>query len=445
MKLKRKNEIFNKFGKINVYLSLIVFVLILSISIGYAMYDSNLGVFSSIALKRDYEFTNRLEFLDYDVVELGYNIKGDIELDNKELADGVNVITKVQGELVYNSNYSIKYTLYNGTDHDYTYLGSDGILSLYDYTGSEVNIRYPCIYGITKGDILSPGESRDVYIIFISDLCGNYNGSYHLTSEIIFSFKKGRDEKIIKPTIEGSLEEQEIILNNNNIASLKLDIINLFDCSKEFSLSLSNDNLELISTSGDHINISRIISRNTEEEISITVRLKNTFYDDITTDVLITTKSNEVYKIGVLRVLRDDEEDMEILDNFEVSYDFSYMSSWEGHSSLSINLVNNNDFDIEQYRIRLAVNSDSKVIGATSSKNQIELEEARNLVIIKSNNPYVENYHVPILANGSLVLDDIVLEHQGEYLECVALEIDALIDGTWHLGMKVNGISPIDN
>lgn len=281
MKKNKLVEIIDKVGKANIYITVIVFVVIVSMSVGYAEFSELISAIGEVTIEEpQYEITNKIEFINYE------DNLDNLVIESKEINDGFNVITKNKIEILSNQEYQVKYTLYNGTTSSYTYLGNEGILNSEEF-------MYPEIEGITKGDIILPGEKREVNVIFI-----NSDKTYNLEYELVFTFKKGVEE-VIKPNILGGLLDNKILLDNENTANVSMNITNIYDCSKKVSISVSNPDIAIISE------YELMINKDATKNFNFTIKLNKDYQEPIKTSIVVNTKNGENYNIGEIILYRE--------------------------------------------------------------------------------------------------------------------------------------------
>lgn len=296
MKKNKIVELIDKFGKANLYISILVFIIVVTMSICYAEYAELVAAIGQVTLEvPKHEITNKIEFTNYEVLD-STNDVNDIVIDSKNISDGFNVITNIQSEIISNNKYHIKYILYNGTTRVFTYFGSNGVLNLKDNLDESLEIKFPAIYGITKGDVIQPGESRDVDVVFTLD--SEVENNKILDAELVFTFKQG-DIEVIKPKIIGNINDNHLLLNKDNESSFSIDITNLYDCANEITISLSNTDIEII---GD---VTKLIAKDATEKIKLTLKLNSENPSPVTSSIIVTTKTGEIYNLGDITLYKE--------------------------------------------------------------------------------------------------------------------------------------------
>lgn len=296
MKKNKIVELIDKFGKANLYVTIFVFVIVVTMSVCYAEYAELVATIGQVTIEAPkYEVTNIIEFINFEVID-SPNEVNNITIDNKSISDGFNVITNIQSEIINDNKYHVKYTLYNGTTNILTYFGSEGVFSLKDESDKSLEIKYPEIYGITKGDLIQPGESHDVNVIFTLD--SEVDCNKNLDAELVFTFKQG-DIEVIKPKIIGNINDNHFLLNEDNIAEVSIDITNLYDCANEVTISLSNLDIEIID------DITKLIVKDDTEKIKLTLKLNDNYQSQVTSSIIVTTKTGETYNLGDITLYKE--------------------------------------------------------------------------------------------------------------------------------------------
>lgn len=286
MKKNKYFEIVEQFGKANVYITLLVSIIIIAMSVSYAEFADLISMIGSVTIEVPNEkLTKRIEFTSYEVLNSDNN--EEITIDTKEISEGFNVITKIKSNILANSKFQIRYTLYNGTASNYTYFGSDAVLN-------DEKVLYPEIYGLSKGEVVKPGETRDILVIFTNTSASNYE----IESEIVFTLKKGIED-IIKPIIMGNIINNNILMNDENVASISMNITNLYDCSKELEISVLDPDVVIISDK------SKLINKDATDEVNFTLKLNRDYHEPLITSVIVTTKDKESYNIGNITLYKD--------------------------------------------------------------------------------------------------------------------------------------------
>lgn len=285
MKKNKLLEFVNKFGKANLFVTAIFLVVIVSMSVCYAEFAELISTIGRVTIEvPNEEVTLMFEFVNYDVIS-NDNIDN-MSIDSKDITDGLNIIVKNKIDIGINHKYQIRYTLYNGTLESYTYLGSEGTLN-------NDKFMYPEIYGISRGDIILPGEKREIDVIITgSEIPSN------LEYELVFTFKKGVEE-VIKPNIIGGVVDNKVLLNEENIGYVNMDITNLYDCSKEVFISVLDPDIIIMSEDN------YLINKDTTEKVNFSIKLNRDYHDSITVPIMITTKDGKSNNVGEIILYKE--------------------------------------------------------------------------------------------------------------------------------------------
>lgn len=109
------NNLFAKFGKINVGVTILLGILIGFMSVGYALNATEVKMLGRITIDAPtYEVTGLLEL---------NSSSPEIKITNEDISDGKNIRLKLSEQATDRRTFT--FTLYNGTTRSYTYLGND--------------------------------------------------------------------------------------------------------------------------------------------------------------------------------------------------------------------------------------------------------------------------------------------------------------------------------
>lgn len=451
------NIINNKlFKKQRVLVTVLLALVFVGMSVGYAAYYSELNMASTVGLAA----AKKGEIGDLDITKMGTlsdSTEGTIEQTKVKTDNGINFNVKTTASLGFKIWLKYEVTVVNNSNLNYTYMGSDATISFKNYQNEEVPIKYPIITGLIKGDVIGPGETKKMYINFYADDSSyeNFGGSYKLSSNIILSFDEGTI-KGQRPSFLTALITNETTLNDKKSGEIKFDLTSLYDCSQILSFYVTDSDFELLVSSGETTAPNRIVNKGETGNLIAIVHLKR----GVTQKSEYRTKlmgkimfegegKEETFEIGDIVIHNDSsvEEPAEILKNFKVETNF-VSNNWPGHATGSIKITNNNNFAITQWVIRLYVNEESKITSIDGSQHKLEVDTEQSRLMIYSDNRYGVNHH-EIGAKSSLEVDGITMEISGikdkpndwttVYYDVEVLDvgIDAYYNGAWHYDLVV--------
>lgn len=443
------NKLFKKQRMLVTALLALVFV---GMSVGYATYYSELNMASTVALAA----AKKGAITDLDIKKASV-IEGENEskilYDKAKSNVGINFNIKISARLGFRVWQSYEVVVENNSSLTYTYMGSDATVSFKDYQNVERVIKYPVITGMLKGDVISPGETKSIYISFYADDSSyeDFGGSYALSSNMVLSFQEG-SFSVDKNKLLTSIQTSETVLNGKKNAEINFSLVSLYDSSQVISFYIDNPSFEVVSATGGTGVTGRVLDKGASKDITAVIHLKRGIehLPEYNIKLMIRVSfehegREDIYEVGEIRVTNDVsvEEPAEILKNFKINTNFD-SNSWPGHATGSVEIVNNNDFEIKQWVIRLYINSEVKATAAAGTQHVLEMDSEQSRLIIYSNNRYGVN-HIPIKANSKLNINGFQLTIEGMIegtsryydIEVERIMIDAYYDNVWHYGMNV--------
>lgn len=427
----------------------IVFV---GMSVGYAAYYSELNMNSTVGLAAAKKGTiSDLDITKASVIENDNESK--IQFDKAKSDDGINFNVKTSSRLGFRVWWRYELVVENNSNLDYTYMGSNATVSFKNYQNVEQPIKYPVITGMLKGDVIAPGETKSIYISFYADDSSyeDFGGSYGLESNLVLSFQEGKISTD-KNKLLTSLKTTEVTLNGKKNGEVSFSLASLYDSSQVISFFVDDPSLEVVSATGGTGVTGRVLDRGASRDIVAVIHLKRGIehLSEYTTKLKIRVSyepdgREDIYEVGEIKVMNDItvEEPAEILKNFKVNTSFD-SNNWPGHATGSIEIINNNDFEIKQWVVRLYLNPNIQATSATGTQHVVEMDSEQSRLIVYSNNRYGVN-HISIGANSKLNIDGFQLTIEGmiegtsKYydVEVQRIMVDAYYDDTWHYGMNV--------
>ena len=279
MKMKKNNKIS--------IITNVIFILIFSfITIGYALYNKELGITSNLSLKGN----------------------GELFIRSIDLVDSSNVSNSTSPTIVNNEvNFNITFngtnndffanylvTIVNNTFYDYTYTGVDLDYSLSRtdgvQDGSSLNIS---ISGINNGDAIS-ARSTKTFNIIVTLNANDPNATY--VTEIVSDVTH---EVVQEAKLLASVTPKQGNLRNSNLAHFTLDVISTFGYDRTFNINISDSNFEIVNSSGNALS-ELTIHANSEETYDFYVKASSnaTFVNDSKTTT-ITLNSSGIPRITV--------------------------------------------------------------------------------------------------------------------------------------------------
>ncbi len=274
------------FIKYNI-LSLIVVITLLFMSVGFALYQQDLGLNGDLTLKKQ----GKLEIVSATIVESECSNLADY---SNPTIDGLNLSFKLSGSSkIFEATYLIE--INNSTFSDYVITQFPFNASV--VTSDSVNVT-TVITEVSTGQVLNPGEiisaneSKMYKAKFTVEtnepntevnITGNATASNNNTGSIIAS---------ITPT-SGNLQ------GTNTIACFTVNVANTYTYDRNFTLNSSNENILLVDNLGNSLSSYQIEANSTKEyEMCTKTSDDSSFLSDETTTI-ITLKSAGITDVNV--------------------------------------------------------------------------------------------------------------------------------------------------
>ncbi|MCX4365579.1 MAG: hypothetical protein OSJ70_07395 [Bacilli bacterium] len=443
------NKLFKRQRMLVTALLAIVFV---SMSVGYATYFSELNMNSTVGLVAAKTGTiDDLDIKKASVLE-GAN-ESKVQFDKAKSNEGINFSLKISSRLGFRIWQRYEVVVVNNSNINYTYMGSNAAISFKNYENIEQIIKYPVITGMLKGDVIAPGETKSIYVSFYADDASyeDFGGSYSLEANMVLSFHEGKSS-IEKNKLLTSLKTTDVVLNGKKNGEVSFSLASLYDSSQVISFIVDNNDFEVVSATGGTGVTGRVLNRGASRDITAVIHLKRGIEHQHQYKIKLKIRVSyemegreEIYEVGEINITNDTsvEEPVEVLKNFKVNTTFN-SNSWPGHATGSIEIVNNNNFEIKEWVIRLYINPNIKATQATGTQHVVEMDSEQSRLIVYSNNRYGVN-HIPIGANSKLNIDGFQLTIEGIIegtqtyydFEVERIMVDAYYNGAWHYGMNV--------
>ena len=366
---------FSKYNLIGLFVSIIIILM----SVGYALYKQDLGLNGDVTLKKQ----GKLEILSANIVE---SECVDLADYTDPTINELNLSFKVSGSSnKFVATYLIE--INNGTLYDYTYTdfsfnidssSSDSKISVNVTDATTGNVFNP-------GEILSASESKTFKVqltIETSDtnVSMNVNGS---ASFIINN--EGNIIANINPKT-GDLR------GSGTISCFTVSVANTYTYNRNFNLNSSNENILLVNKDGTLLNTLQVKANSTEEyEMCTKVSESSSFLtDEATTTITLTSAGVDSINVGKLTFTVDKDEiatDKEIPTVGNVNISIPEENTVVGEALISWDRIDTGGSSITNYYIVL-YNSET----GTSST----YETGSSLTSYKLTNLSAGNYYAKV-------------------------------------------------
>ena len=410
--MKRKLRTISKFLKIKErVLVTLLFAFVLScMSIGYAYYQSELSIEANVKLlKGELEIANVTSYKNKNA-----SIVGDIETSKNETGDVVTLLSEFTIELtgLDKDNYmNIRYTITNNSNKTYTYTKFNNVYSTYD-GANPVDLRVPKLYGIIPGDKLLPGESRTVDLIYLSSSEVDTSTFTVIPS---FLFDAGTPDVAI-PSMNGSLDSHNLILQEDNMASVGLQVLNGFETTVKYTLTINTNKYALTNSSGSESSFANTLTPGEVKKNTIYFKLldSSVVEEDISFDLTLTIEDGTVYHLGNITIGKNVVPDLPKVNAEVNTQESNDIPGWTGHYILYIDITNNYDVDINSWTVYAYPKESSGITSAASSDNTVTFEEG--IIKITSKDMYTDNL-IKINKRTTYTTGPITISYTGPSVE----------------------------
>ncbi len=274
------------FSKYNV-IGVLVLLLISFMSVGFALYQQDLGLNGNVVLKKQ----GKLEIVSATIVESECTNLADY---NNPTIDGLNLSFKLTGSSQkFEATYLIE--IKNGSLSDYAFTEFPFNASL--DTSGNVNISTIITDSATgevvnPGELLETGESKIYKVKFIIEtessntevnIDGSADFSNNNTGSVIAS---------ITPT-SGNLQ------GTGTIACFTVSVANTYTYKRNFNLVSSNENILLVDSTGNSLDSKQVGANSTEEYEVCTKVSEDSSFLSAETSTIITLKSAGITDVNV--------------------------------------------------------------------------------------------------------------------------------------------------
>ena len=421
----------------------LLFAFVLScMSIGYAYYQTELNLEANIRLlKGDLEITSASVYK-----TKNSSLVGELGISRSETNSMVALLSEYTVELTgldKNNYFNVRYIITNNSNKTYTYTKLNNYYA--NYTGANpADLRAPKLYGIIPGDKILPGETRTVDLIYIasSDV---ETSTFNVIPSFIFD---SSDPEVAVPSMNTSLDSHNLILGDDNLASVGIEIINGFETTVKYTLTINTDKYELTNSSGSSSNFSNTLEPGDLKKTKIYFKLldQSVANEDTSFDLTLTLEDGTVYYVGNITIGKNVVPDLTKVIakvNEENSHD---ITGWTGHYILNVDITNNYDVDINSWTVYAYPKESSSIVSAGSSSNTVSFEDG--VIKITSKELYSDNL-IKINKGTTYTTGDITIEYGGPSFEIEKFVVVANVENvdpdvnTYYKEKILNGADPV--
>lgn len=339
-----------KFIKNNI-ISILLLIVLMTMSIGYALYGETLTLNGNVALTEPgiIEITNAYILT---------NECSGLENYNEPTYDGMNIEFRIDASR-RSTNFSATFviTITNNSFYDFTYIGFP-VNAIIEGESAVPNVtttitRYDTGELFEAGELISSGEVITVKIKMDFSVQQNPNGLTVIVNGIASTSEdnSGNIMASITPNY-GNLQGE------GTIAEFNVSVINTFRYNRTFSLTSSNENIIIVDSNGNQLNYFTISANNTENfTIYLMVKEGSIFLTNQTqTNIILSSNMIDDIDLGVITL--DVDIDINATDHEKpevgnVNIAISDNNPVEGQATITWNRIDSGGSPITNYYINL--------------------------------------------------------------------------------------------
>ena len=339
-----------KFIKNNI-ISILLLIVLMTMSIGYALYGETLTLNGNVALTEPgiIEITNAYILT---------NECSGLENYNEPTYDGMNIEFRIDASR-RSTNFSATFviTITNNSFYDFTYIGFP-VNAIIEGESAVPNVtttitRYDTGELFEAGELISSGEVITFKIKMDFSVQQNPNGLTVIVNGIASTSEdnSGNIMASITPNY-GNLQGE------GTIAEFNVSVINTFRYNRTFSLTSSNENIIIVDSNGNQLNYFTISANNTENfTIYLMVKEGSIFLTNQTqTNIILSSNMIDDIDLGVITL--DVDIDINATDHEKpevgnVNIAISDNNPVEGQATITWNRIDSGGSPITNYYINL--------------------------------------------------------------------------------------------
>jgi hypothetical protein len=398
----------------NILVTIVLLVLLCSISIGYAYYEEELDINGLVVISSN-EYVGILDVVSVSVGD-SYNSSYTYNTYYRSSND-TSVTFSISNTITFNSGSGdyLEYivNIYNDSSDTYTYNG----FSNSGYSNPWFYINTPRVLGIEKGDVIRPGKSKTIRIIYYYDGSLENNSTLYYQDYLVFLVG---NQDISKNSVAGKVNTNIIKTDSKtNLFNLILNISNNYEVSVKYKVMLSNSDISLVDSSLNKVDYIYYLDKSSTNSNTIYLALNNNLQDgeSITTDIYIVLENGDIVTIDNVKIYvpeKDEngnstEEEDSSIEGFNIETNIEERTGWSYHYKVNVNVSNSNDYDLEEWTIKIKLD-DTVVIDqyTTYLPNNYKATVKDNTIIIVSTQKWSSNNNV-ISSNSTLSIDEFTL------------------------------------
>jgi len=254
-------------GKERLFITLIALFLFCFMSVGYATYGVNISSMGQAKFLKNGEV-----YIDSAILSNNKNLLNPTNptVEGKTITFDLSFNVPRTDEALqddYFATYDI--TIVNDTVFDYTFNSTSFIPEL-NLSNEDGEITYT-LTGIENGEKINSKEAKT--LILTINLIPNNTGEFNITGESEVNLEDDEQTGSILASIPSNISGD--LTNTSNRVEVDVSVINSYENSKTFNLSLSNSNFYLVDSNNNEIS-TYTISANNEQTYPVYIKVKPT-------------------------------------------------------------------------------------------------------------------------------------------------------------------------
>ncbi len=375
-----------KFMKYNI-IGLTVFLILIFMSVGFALYHQELGLNGNVTLKKQ----GKLEIVSANIVN---SESTNLEEYVDPTIDGMNISFKLKGS---SQNFTATYLIEIKNDTFYDYTFNDFPFNASLDTSDSVTLTTVITDSSTgeelhPGSVIPSGESKIYKVLFTVE---TQDASVEVDINGTGTFSTKNTGNII-----ASITPKTGDLQNNKTACFTLSVANTYTYKRIFSISSSNDNILLVDSSGNTFG-SQTIGANSTEEYNVCTKASESssfLSDEAKTTITLKSAGISNINVGELTLSVDKDviaSDKEIPTVGNVTIVIPEEGTVVGQANVSWNRIDSGGSSITNYYVML-YNSDT---GESTTYETGSSVTSYTLTNLSEGNYYVKVYGVDEAGN----------------------------------------------
>ena len=378
-KKKIKELIQSKFFKQRFFITMVLVCLISSISVGYALYNTELSMEGEVFV----EASGYLSVIGARTMGMSNvsssNVTHETNRNDEKVTLDSTIKIVASSSATTSKDVSVTYmfTIYNNSGYAYTYTG-------YNYNAETPSgaayISSPIVNNLYVGDVLQPGDYAYVTVKYPVQSAVFYSKNITVYSQFVFE----SGDPLVEPgSLQTSISETELALDDKYMASVELSLLNLFNNGVEYTLESSNPLVSITDSGGGGYTYGGILD--VGEKAEYTLYLKVPYYADFTQDIVTTisarTPMGKVYELGKITLFKEENPTWR---NAKLTFDVDAIPSNPEHYSVEFTVTNNEEVTMDEWTVYINLSSQMQITDFNNDNSNIIYDSNSHAIKISS-------------------------------------------------------------